>query len=73
MPSYPWLEDATVSGDDMVIRLKAMKTLGVPYTDEEIVGAAEAVEGKTEMQALVAYLQVLGTMINFEPGRDYRE
>ena len=73
MPRYPWLEEATVDGDGMVKRLKAMKTLGVPYSDEDIKGAAEAVAGKTEMQALVAYLQVLGTMVKFEPGRDYRE
>ena len=73
MPRYPWLEEATVDGDGMVKRLKAMKTLGVPYSDEDITGAAEAVAGKTEMQALVAYLQVLGTMVKFEPGRDYRE
>lgn len=73
MPRYPWLDDATVDGEGMVKRLKAMKTLGVPYSDEDIKGAAEAVDGKTEMQALVAYLQVLGTMVKFEPGRDYRE
>ncbi len=54
-------------------RLRAMKALGVPYTDEQINAAAETVEGKTEMQALVAYLQVLGTMVKFEPGRDYRD
>jgi cytochrome c oxidase cbb3-type subunit 2 len=73
MPRYPWLDNATINGEGMVRRLKAMKVLGVPYTDEQILGAAEAVEGKTEMEALVAYLQVLGTMIQFEPGRDYRE
>ena len=50
-----------------------MKTVGVPYTDEDISGAAAAVEGKTEMDALVAYLQVLGTMIEFKEGRAYRE
>jgi len=50
-----------------------MRVLGVPYTDEQIEGAAAAVEGKTEMEALVAYLQVLGTMVKFEPGREYRE
>ncbi|MDO7667177.1 MAG: cytochrome-c oxidase, cbb3-type subunit II, partial [Pseudomonadota bacterium] len=44
-----------------------------PYTDEQISGAAASVEGKTEMQALVTYLQVLGTMVKFEPGRDYRD
>jgi cytochrome c oxidase cbb3-type subunit 2 len=73
MPSYPWLEHAEVNGAGMEKRLRAMKTLGVPYTDDDINGAAEAVEGKTEMDALVAYLQVLGTMVKFEPGRDYRE
>lgn len=73
MPGYPWLEKATVDGAGMEKRLRAMKALGVPYTDEDINGAAEAVEGKTEMQAMVAYLQVLGTMVKFEPGRDYRD
>lgn len=73
MPSYPWLHDATIDGEGMEKRLRAMKMLGVPYTDEQIQGAAAAVEGKTEMEALVAYLQVLGTMVKFEPGRDYRE
>jgi cytochrome c oxidase cbb3-type subunit 2 len=73
MPAYPWLNDATIDGVGMQKRLAAMKVLGVPYSDDEINGAAEAVDGKTEMQALVAYLQVLGTMIQFEPGRDYRD
>jgi cytochrome c oxidase cbb3-type subunit 2 len=73
MPNYPWLDDATVDSVGMEKRLRAMKALGVPYTDDDINDAAEAVEGKTEMQALVAYLQVLGTMVKFEPGREYRE
>jgi cytochrome c oxidase cbb3-type subunit 2 len=73
MPNYPWLDDATIDGQGIEKRLKAMRVLGVPYTDEDIQGAAATVEGKTEMQALVAYLQVLGTMIKFEPGRDYRD
>lgn len=73
MPNYPWLENATVDGKSIEKRVKAMKVLGVPYTDEQIKGAAASVEGKTEMQALVAYLQVLGTMVKFEPGRDYRD
>ena len=50
-----------------------MRVLGVPYTNDDINGARASVEGKTEMDALVAYLQVLGTMIKFEPGRDYRD
>ena len=73
MPNYPWLEKATIDGNGIEKRIKAMKVLGVPYTDEQINGAAASVEGKTEMQALVAYLQVLGTMVKFEPGRDYRD
>jgi len=73
MPNYPWLEKSTIDGHSIEKRVKAMKVLGVPYTDEQINGAAASVEGKTEMQALVAYLQVLGTMVKFEPGRDYRD
>lgn len=73
MPRYPWLENAGVSGKGIEKRVKAMRTIGVPYSDEDIAGAAEAVEGKTEMAALVAYLQSLGTMIEFKEGRDYRE
>lgn len=73
MPNYPWLDKATIDGLGIEKRVKAMKVLGVPYTDEDINNAAASVEGKTEMNALVAYLQVLGTMIKFEPGRDYRD
>jgi len=73
MPNYPWLEKSTIDGNSIEKRVKAMKVLGVPYTDEQINGAAASVEGKTEMQALVAYLQVLGTMVKFEPGREYRD
>lgn len=73
MPRYPWLKDAKVDASGMPKRLSAMKAIGVPYTDQDIEGAARAVEGKTEMDALVAYLQVLGTMIEFKEGRDYRE
>jgi cytochrome c oxidase cbb3-type subunit 2 len=73
MPNYPWLEKSVINGYGIEKRVKAMKVLGVPYTDEQINGAAASVEGKTEMQALVTYLQVLGTMVKFEPGRDYRD
>ena len=61
MPSYPWLATAQVNGQDLPKHLAAMKTLGVPYTDEEVKGATEAVKGKTELDAVIAYLQVLGT------------
>ncbi len=73
MPNYVWFDDAFIDGVGMEKRVKAMRVLGVPYTDEDINGAAASVEGKTEMDAMVAYLQMLGTMIKFEPGRDYRD
>ncbi|TBU72012.1 cytochrome-c oxidase, cbb3-type subunit II [Pseudomonas daroniae] len=63
MPSYPWLVENTLDGKDTAAKLKAMRFLGVPYSDEDIAGAAAAVKGKTEMDALVAYLQVLGTAL----------
>ncbi|HEY5790978.1 MAG TPA: cytochrome-c oxidase, cbb3-type subunit II [Gammaproteobacteria bacterium] len=73
MPNYPWLDAAGVDGAGVQARMRAMRRLGVPYTDADIAAAAAGVAGKTEMDALVAYLQVLGTMVEFRPGRDYRE
>ena len=61
MPAYPWLAEATVDGELVQKKMKVLQTLGDPYSDEEIEAAAAAVEGKTEMEALVAYLQGLGT------------
>jgi len=63
MPAYPWLEKRTVKAEGLPRRLEVLRTLGAPYSDEEVQGAAEAVKGKTEMEALIAYLQVLGTAI----------
>ena len=63
MPAYPWLLKAEVNPEGMPARLKAMRTLGVPYTDADIENAKADVAGKTEMDALIAYLQVLGTAI----------
>ncbi len=63
MPSYPWLVEANLDGQNTATKFKALRLLGVPYSDEDIAGAAEAVKGKTEMDALVAYLQVLGTAV----------
>jgi cytochrome c oxidase cbb3-type subunit 2 len=60
MPAYPWLEKNTVDAGAMPRHMKALRTVGVPYTDAEIAGAAEAVKGKTEMEALIAYLQGMG-------------
>jgi len=61
MPAYPWLLEAAVDADGMAPRMRALRMVGVPYSDAEIAGAAEAVKGRTEMEALIAYLQVLGT------------
>ena len=61
MPAYPWLERSAVDAQAMPQHMKALRTVGVPYTDAEIAKAEGDVKGKTEMDALVAYLQVLGT------------
>jgi len=63
MPGYPWLARNKIDGADIQARMRALRKLGHPYTDEDIAGAAAAVDGKTEMDALVAYLQGLGTTI----------
>ena len=73
MPNYPWLQDRLLDGAAVTARLKAMKALGVPYSDRDIEAAADKVKGKTEMDAMVAYLQVLGTMAKLDYGVVYRE
>ncbi|HOL36601.1 MAG: cytochrome-c oxidase, cbb3-type subunit II [Proteobacteria bacterium] len=60
MPEYPWLALALVDGKDIQARMRVLRTLGDPYTDADIKNAPKAVAGKTEMDALVAYLQGLG-------------
>jgi cytochrome c oxidase cbb3-type subunit II len=60
MPAFPWLEKAPLDGEQVTAHMKGLKTLGDPYTDADIAGAADAVAGKTELDALVAYLQGLG-------------
>jgi cytochrome c oxidase cbb3-type subunit 2 len=63
MPSYPWLVENKLDGKDTGAKMQALRTLGVPYSDEDITGAQAAVKDKSEMDALVAYLQVLGTSL----------
>jgi len=60
MPGYPWLLENTLDPDLIQRKLSVLKTLGDPYSDEDIAAAGAAVTGKTEMEALVAYLQGLG-------------
>jgi cytochrome c oxidase cbb3-type subunit 2 len=61
MPGYPWLEERKIEASLTPRKMAALRKVGVPYTDAEIVAAPSAVEGKTEMDALIAYLQGLGT------------
>jgi cytochrome c oxidase cbb3-type subunit 2 len=63
MPAYPWLAKTQLDANAIAPKLQAMKTLGVPYTDEQIKASSAEVVNKTELDALVAYLQVLGTAI----------
>jgi cytochrome c oxidase cbb3-type subunit 2 len=61
MPRFPWLADGKIDGALTAKKMKALRMVGVPYTDADIAGAAAAVEGKSELDALIAYLQGLGT------------
>jgi cytochrome c oxidase cbb3-type subunit 2 len=61
MPGYPWLLEKPVDAELITRKLEALRFLGDPYTDEQIAGAAAEVQGRTEMDALIAYLQELGT------------
>ena len=61
MPGYPWLSDQVVDPELITAKLEALQLLGDPYTDEQIANAAAEVEGVTEMEAVIAYLQGLGT------------
>lgn len=60
MPAFPWLENAMVNGDQIAANMRALRRAGVPYTDEQIASAPEVAAGKTELDAVVAYLQGLG-------------
>ena len=63
MPSYPWLFTAKIDHKITPKRMEALRTVGVPYTDEDIAGASAAVKGKMEIEAMVAYLQNLGILL----------
>ena len=63
MPAYSWLATGKVDPAGMAPRMRALRRVGVPYTDADIAGAAAEVDGKTDLDALVAYLQVLGTAV----------
>lgn len=63
MPAFPWLFDAKLDGKHTAKKMAALRTVGVPYTDEQIANAKEAVKGTAEIDALVAYLQQLGILL----------
>ena len=63
MPAYAWMNYAVMSGSNTATKMKRLKMLGVPYTEDDIAGAKGLVNGKTEMDAVVAYLQQLGTVL----------
>jgi cytochrome c oxidase cbb3-type subunit 2 len=63
MPSYPWLFENKINAEVTPKKMTALRVVGVPYSDDDIAGAQKAVEGKTEIEALVSYLQQLGTVI----------
>jgi len=60
MPSYPWLAKSAIAPESMAPRMVALRRVGVPYSDDDIAKSAEAVRGKSEQDAVVAYLQNLG-------------
>ncbi|MEO8279518.1 MAG: cytochrome-c oxidase, cbb3-type subunit II, partial [Ideonella sp.] len=63
MPAYPWLTKAMVDPSEMATKMSVLRMLGAPYTDAEIAEGGAAVNGKAEIDALIAYLQVLGTAV----------
>ncbi|MCB1857007.1 MAG: cytochrome-c oxidase, cbb3-type subunit II [Gammaproteobacteria bacterium] len=73
MPNYPWLKDNLVDGAQIQANMTGLQMIGVPYTDADIAEAPGLVRGKTEEDAMVAYLQVLGTMAKLDEDKVYRE
>jgi cytochrome c oxidase cbb3-type subunit 2 len=60
MPAYAWLEKTPVDAQAMPAHMAALRKVGVPYTDQEIAAATQEVQGKSDMDALIAYLQAMG-------------
>ena len=63
MPAYPWLAKNTLDPDDIAPKMRALRRVGVPYSDADIANGGGDVKGKTDLDALIAYLQVLGTAL----------
>ena len=73
MPAYPWLDKASPDAATIQAHMNGLRVIGVPYTDADIAAAPGLLQGKTEMDAMVAYLQVLGTMVKLDEGKVYRD
>jgi cytochrome c oxidase cbb3-type subunit 2 len=73
MPNYPWLDKGAPDASTIQAHMEGLRTIGVPYHDEDIAAAPALLEGKTDMDALVTYLQVLGTMATLDEAKVYRE
>jgi len=67
MPGYPWLAKTPANAGDIEARLRALRVVGVPYSDAEIAESRAQLKDKTEMDALISYLQVLGTALKNKP------
>ena len=63
MPAYPWLATGIVNGEQVQAKMATLRIVGVPYSDEDIASAVEDLNGKTELEAMIAYLQSLGLAI----------
>jgi cytochrome c oxidase cbb3-type subunit 2 len=63
MPAYPWLAKSAANAEDIEAKMRALRRVGVPYTDQEIASSQAELKDKTELDALIAYLQVLGTAL----------
>jgi cytochrome c oxidase cbb3-type subunit 2 len=63
MPGYPWLEETPADASHIQKKMEVLRMLGAPYSDEEIANSPQALEGKTELDAVIAYLQGMGTAI----------
>ena len=75
MPNYPWLDEGKVNPETIKAHMDGLRMIGVPYSDADVSldYIRKEVDGKTEMDAMVAYLQVLGTMVKLDETKAYRE
>ena len=73
MPNYPWLQHAELDGEAMQSHMRGLQRLGVPYNEADIEAAPALLKDKNEEDAVVAFLQVLGTMVKLDESKVYRE